>query len=215
MARRPVAPQRDGLPSGGLGSEPEGMVSMNARLLRGFNYLGTLPTAAPGSPLRGVALGTVLGLLSAWAWMDVEREAVELQLAEQQVLQTRIKEAEMALEQAAEKNRTDQLKREQLAREQSWQASRLQVLDGLEALALASVHGARLTNLRHEDQALTVQGQMPTAQLEPWAQAVSGRLSRWGAAELMALQTPVEPVSSARPVRFVLRWVAPAQQAAP
>jgi hypothetical protein len=145
--------------------------------------------------------------------MAVEREAVELQLAEQQVLQTRIKDAEMALERATEKNRLDQLRREQLAREQSRQASRLQVLDGLEALALA--HGARLTTVRHEDQALTVQGQVPTAQLEPWVQAVSGRLSRWGAAELMDLQTPAEPVSSARPVRFVLRWAAPAQQALP
>jgi len=186
---------------------------MSARLLRGFNYLGTLPAAAPGSPLRGVALGTLLGLLSAWAWMAVEREAVELQMAEQQVLQTRIKDAEMALEQAAEKTRQDQLRREQLAREQSWQASRWQLLDGLEALALA--HGARLTTVRHEDQALTVQGQMPAAQLEPWAQAVSGRLSRWGAAELMDLQTPAEPVSPAPPVRFVLRWAASAQQALP
>ena len=186
---------------------------MSARLLRGFNYLGTLPAAGPFSPVRGTALGTLLGLLSVWAWMAAEREALELQRADQQVLTTRIKDAEMALEQAAEKNRLDQLRREELARVQSWQASRLQVLDGLQALA--SANGARLTMLRHEDQALTVQGQVPTAQLEPWVQAVSGRLSRWGAAELLELQTPAEPVSSARAVRFVLRWAAPDPQALP
>lgn len=186
---------------------------MNARLLRGFNYLGALPSAAPVSALRGTALGMVLGLLGAWVWLANEREALELQRADQQLLQTRIKEAEEVLGRAAEKNRLDQLRREELSRMQSWQTSRLQLLDGLEALATAS--GARLTSLRHEDQALTVQGQLSAAQLEPWAQAVSGRLSRWGAAELMELQTPVELVSSALPVRFVLRWAAPSSQAVP
>ncbi len=186
---------------------------MSARPLRGFNYLATLPSAAPVSPLRGTVLGMVLGLLGAWVWMANEREALELQRADQQLLQTRITEAEEALGRAAEQNRLDQLRREELARMQSWQASRLQLLDGLEALASAS--GARLTSLRHEDQALTVQGQLSAAQLEPWAQAVSGRLSRWGAAELMELQTPAEPESSTRPVRFVLRWAAPSPQAVP
>jgi len=190
---------------------------MSAQPLRGFNYLGQLPAAAPTMPVRGMALGVLLGLLGAWTWMTTEREAVEGQRAAQRALHAHIKAAEVALTQAAEQARLAQVRRVELARQLSWQASRLQVLDSLEALAAAasSSAAARLTWLRHEDSALSVQGQMPAAQIEPWAQAVSSRLPSWGAAELVELETPAQPVSAGVPVRFVLRWIAPAQQAVP
>lgn len=189
---------------------------MSAQPLRGFNYLGQLPAAAATLPVRGMALGTLLGLLGAWTWMTTEREAVEGQRAAQRALHTHIKAAEVALTQAAEQARLAQVRRVELARQLSWQASRLQVLDSLEALAASSSSAAvRLTWLRHEDSALSVQGQMPAAQIEPWAKAVSSRLPSWGAAELVELENPAQPVSAGVPVRFVLRWIAPAQQAAP
>jgi hypothetical protein len=182
----------------------------------GFNYLGQLPAAAPTSPVRGTALGALLGLLGAWAWMASEREAVEGQRADQQVLHTHIKATEVALAQAVEQTRLAQVRREEHARQLSWQASRLQVLDSLEALAFSSLSApARLVWLRHEGSALSVQAQMPAAQMEPWAQAVSARLPGWGAAELVEQESPAPPVSAGVPVRVVLRWAAPAQQVAP
>jgi hypothetical protein len=69
--------------------------------------------------------------------------------------------------------------------------------------------------MRHEGVALSVQGQVPDAQMELWAQAISMRLPGWGAAELVELETPTQPVSAGVPVRFVLRWSIPAQQVAP
>lgn len=195
---------------------------MSVRPLGGFNYLGQLPAAAPAShasQVRGTALGALLGLLGAWAWMATEREAVEGQRADQRALQSHIKAAEVALAQAAEQARLAQVRREELARQRSWQASRLQVLDSLEALASSfsnsSSTAARLAWLRHEGSALSVQGQIPAAQVEPWARAISARLPGWGEAELVELESPALPVSAGVPVRFVLRWTTPAQQVAP
>lgn len=186
---------------------------MSVRLLRGFNYLGQLPAATPASALRSTVLGTLLGALSAWAWMAAEREAVEVQREDQRALRTHIKAAELVLTQAVEQASLAQDKRKELTRLQSWQVSRLQVLDSLEAMASSA--GAHLTRLRYEGLALNVEGHMPAAQMEPWAQAVSARLPGWSAAELVELETLVPPVSAGVHVRFVLRWSAPPQQAAP
>jgi len=189
---------------------------MSARPLSGFNYLGQLPAAAPTSPVRGTALGALLGLLGAWAWMAAEREAVEGQRTDQRALQNHIRAAEVALTQADEQARLARVRREEVARQFSWQASRLQVVDSLEALAFSSSFAAaRLAWMRHEGVALSVQGKVPAAQMELWAQAISMRLPGWGAAELVELETPTQPVSAGVPVRFVLRWSTPALQVAP
>lgn len=181
---------------------------MTHALWPGFNHLGS---SAPAPARRAVLLGVLLGALLALAWLQTEREALEPLQGQQQAIKAEIQQLDADWRQAKEQARLAQLGREELARVQSWQASRLHLLDSLEALAHSS--DMRLLHLRFEDQVLSVQGQAASIPLQPWVDGVNSRLAGWGAGELQELS--MQATSSAEPLRFSLRWTAPAAQLAP
>lgn len=174
----------------------------------GFNHLGAgTPTPALRSSLLGVLLGVLLGM----GWLQSEGEALAVLQGQQQVLQAELQQLDAELGQAQERARRAQARQQEWARLQSWQATRWQVLDSLEALAQSSE--VRLSLLRFEDQVLSVQGQAQATRLQPWVDGVNAQLSGWGAGELLELSA--QAASSAEPQRFSLRWSVPASPLAP
>lgn len=184
---------------------------MSEAFLPGFNYLAQAQPSGT-SPARAALLASLLGLLGAWAWLGTERDLIDENRAQQQALKVELKKAELSLSQADEQARRAQARRDEGRQLQSWQAVRLQALDGLEALALTP--GPRLSQLHFDGQTFIVQGRMPSRQLQSWSELVSARLMGWGDGQLLHLENAPQ-ASAAEPVRFVLRWSVPQAKVAP
>jgi hypothetical protein len=180
-------------------------------VLSGFNYLNSGQALAP-SPVRATVLGSLLGLIGAWTWLAAERQTLEGQRAEQGALRAELQQAESAVSQASADAQQAQGRRDEITRLQSWQATRAQLLVGLQALTQSP--GPQLEQLQFDGHSLSVQGRIASRQLQPWSQVVSSHLTGWGEGELMQLEAPPQ-ASAAEPARFVLRWAVPPAQRAP